>query len=66
MVSFLLLGGVNAVLYNITHYRLIQITSSTITPVIGGSCRGSTALHVVAYICTHRQLIHLHHLYANQ
>ena len=23
-------------LYNITHYRLIQITSSTITPVIGG------------------------------
>ena len=35
MVGFLLLGGVNAVLYNITHYRLIQITSSTITPVIG-------------------------------
>lgn len=34
---YLLLGGANAVLYNICHYRVIQITSSTITPVIGWS-----------------------------
>ena len=48
VVAFLLLGGVNAVLYNITHYRLIQITSSTITPVIGRSYRSCTALRVAA------------------
>ena len=41
VTGFLLLGGVNAVLYNITHYRLIQITSSTITPVIGGLARAA-------------------------
>ncbi len=35
VVWYLLLGGANAVLYNITHYRVIQITSSTATPVIG-------------------------------
>ncbi|CAK0783113.1 hypothetical protein CVIRNUC_006308 [Coccomyxa viridis] len=35
VVWYLLLGGVNAVLYNIVHYRVIQITSSTATPVIG-------------------------------
>ena len=35
VVAYLLLGGFNAVLYNITHYRVIQITSSTATPVIG-------------------------------
>ena len=35
VVAYLLLGGLNAVLYNITHYRVIQITSSTATPVIG-------------------------------
>ena len=35
VVWYLLLGGLNAVLYNITHYRVIQITSSTATPVIG-------------------------------
>ena len=35
LVSYLLLGGANAVLYNIVHYRVIQITSSTATPVIG-------------------------------
>ena len=34
-MGYLLLGGANAVLYNITHYRVIQITSSTATPVIG-------------------------------
>lgn len=34
---YLLLGGANAVLYNITHYRVIQITSATATPVIGDS-----------------------------
>lgn len=31
----LLLGGANAMLYNMVHYRMIQITSSTATPVIG-------------------------------
>ncbi|CAL8471965.1 g11507 [Coccomyxa elongata] len=35
VVAYLLLGGLNAVLYNMTHYRVIQITSSTATPVIG-------------------------------
>lgn len=35
--AYLLLGGLNAVLYNITHYRVIQITSSTATPVIGNA-----------------------------
>ena len=37
VVWYLLLGGANAVLYNIVHYRVIQITSSTATPVIGGT-----------------------------
>ena len=53
VVGFLLLGGVNAVLYNITHYRLIQITSSTITPVIGGLCQAYTTLHVAASVIPH-------------
>ncbi len=42
VVAYLLLGGFNAVLYNITHYRVIQITSSTATPVIGDA---SVAIH---------------------
>jgi len=37
VLAYLLLGGLNAVLYNITHYRVIQITSSTATPVIGNA-----------------------------
>lgn len=50
VVWYLLLGGANAVLYNITHYRVIQITSSTATPVIGDApswllcCKGPVLL----------------------
>ena len=47
VVWYLLLGGVNAVLYNIVHYRVIQITTSTATPVIGAtfSCSSISSIH---------------------
>ncbi|KAK9830332.1 hypothetical protein WJX72_011058 [[Myrmecia] bisecta] len=35
VVLYILAGGVNAVLYNIIHYLMIQITSAVTTPVIG-------------------------------
>ncbi|KAK9836954.1 hypothetical protein WJX81_002533 [Elliptochloris bilobata] len=35
LVAYLLSGGMIAMLYNIVHYRMIQITSATLTPVIG-------------------------------
>ena len=48
---YLLLGGANAVLYNIVHYRVIQITSSTATPVIGeaSSCCCVSSIHAARH-----------------
>lgn len=35
LAAAILCGGVIAMVYNVVHYRMIQITSATLTPVIG-------------------------------